>query len=375
VALVAAVASQWGHTMRQLSILVLSRYGNLGASSRLRCFQYLPTIADEGIQSVRHPLFTDSSLAERYQHGGYRMPTLLHAFSNRLSALRMRQKFDLLWIEKEALPWWPLWIELAMLNRVPFVLDYDDAIFHNYDHHHLSLIRKIFGKRLDGLMAKAALVICGNNYLVQRARDAGAPWVEVLPTVIDLDRYPNPHPTAQLRTSTIPKLVWIGSPSTLRYLELLRDPLQRLARHTSFTLRVIGGEYVLPGVDVEYIPWSESTEVSNISECDVGVMPLFDSPWERGKCGYKLIQYMACGLPVVASPVGVNSSIVQEGVNGFLADTSEDWFNRLERLLSEASLRSSMGAAGRLRVEQDYCLQVTGPRLASLLRRVAGAEN
>jgi glycosyltransferase involved in cell wall biosynthesis len=282
----------------------------------------------------------------------------------------MRQRFDVLWIEKEALPWWPLWAEEALLHGVPYVLDYDDAVFHNYDRHRLAAVRRLFGRRLDGLMRRATLVVGGNDYLAQRAGDAGAGWVEVLPTVIDLARYPWPHP-AQVIGGAVPTVVWIGSPSTSRYLHLLEAPLRRLAQRVHFVLRVIGGEVAVPGVQVECLPWSEDTEVAHIATADVGVMPLVDTPWERGKCGYKLIQYMACGLPVVASPVGVNSSLVREGVDGFLANDHATWVNRMEQLLTDANLRMTLGAAGRQRVEHHYCLQVTGPRLSDWLHKAA----
>jgi glycosyltransferase involved in cell wall biosynthesis len=154
-------------------------------------------------------------------------------------------------------------------------------------------------------------------------------------------------------------------------LQLLREPLQALAARQQFVLRVIGGGAVnLPGVAVEVMLWAEATEVENISTCQVGVMPLLDSLWERGKCGYKLIQYMACGLPVVASGVGVNPEIVRNGENGFLANTSQEWVAALEKLLESPSLRRQMGALGRHQVESEYCIQKTGPRIAELLQSV-----
>jgi hypothetical protein len=115
----------------------------------------------------------------------------------------------------------------------------------------------------------------------------------------------------------------------------------------------------------------EETEVSAIQSMDIGVMPLTDTPWARGKCGYKLIQYMACGLPVIASPVGVNKDIVEHGVNGFLAETDKEWCSAIETLLSDSELRRRMGAAGRKKVEESYSLQVWGPRVAQMLRGVA----
>nr|WP_281415450.1 glycosyltransferase family 4 protein [Pelotalea chapellei] len=215
-------------------------------------------------------------------------------------------------------------------------------------------------------MADARLVVAGNSYLAQRAREVGAK-VEIVPTLIDLDRYSAKNISSD--EVDLLKIVWVGSPSTIRYLKLLYKPLVELSRQFVFKLRVIGADtFAIEGVNVECVPWSEATEAASIRECDVGVMPLLDSPWERGKCGYKLIQYMACGLPVVASPVGVNSEIVNNGQNGYLADTDGAWVDALGALLGDAVLRQQMGAAGRKRVEDDYCIQQVAPRMIGLLR-------
>lgn len=355
---------------KTMRVLMLNKYGRLGASSRLRSLQYLPRLEDAGIKTAVHSLLSDDQLQGRYSSGKYAFSQLLLAYAGRCRALLQRHQFDLVWIEKEALPWWPLWMERVLLRGVPYILDYDDAIFHNYDQNAYSWIRHLYGHRLDCLMADAALVVCGNQYLAQRARDAGAQSVAVLPTVIDLDRYPYRAilPVLTPGTSEPLKIVWIGSPSTLHYLQLLFAPLQALAKRHSFVLRVIGGgELQIPGVSVEFMAWAEDTEVENIITCDIGVMPLLSSNWELGKCGYKLIQYMACGLPVVASGVGVNSEIVQHEGNGYLATSPHEWETALGHLLEDHSLRTRMGLAGRKRVEQTYCLQQTGPRLAELL--------
>jgi glycosyltransferase involved in cell wall biosynthesis len=223
-------------------------------------------------------------------------------------------------------------------------------------------------------MAKAALVVCGNAYLAQRATAAGAARVEQLPTVIDLSRYTlqsRPQAVGNVQ-DPVPRIVWIGSPSTAKYLALLAEPLQVLAQTMPFVLRVVGAQFALPGVQVECVPWSEATEVADIAACDVGVMPLQDSAWERGKCGYKLIQYMACGLPVVASDVGVNGEIVQAGVNGYLARNNDEWLNALKALLSDAAVRHQFGLLGRQRVEDVYCIQKTGPVFAQWFAEAAG---
>lgn len=352
-----------------LKILILTRYGRLGASSRLRFMQFVPVLEAAGLQCSVHALLDDEMLQERYRRGRYRLLAVAKAFGVRVQLLLQRQHFDLIWIEKEALPWFPAWLERLLLRGTPYVLDFDDAIFHNYDRHARWLVRHLWGQRVDRLMAGARLVICGNDYLAARARRAGAQWVEVLPTVVDLDRYEQ-RPILSRGDEPL-RIVWIGSPGTLPYLASLSQPLAELARECRFVLRVIGARLDVPGVDVECLDWLEGTEVARVAECDVGIMPLRDSPWEQGKCGYKLIQYMACGLPVVATPVGVNCSIVQEGANGYLAATPLEWQQCLGWLLGDATLRCRMGQAGRARVEQTYCVQQVFPRLASLLRQAA----
>ena len=354
-----------------VSILVLTKYGRMGASSRLRFLQYFPHLEQNSFRITLQSLLSDEFLQVRYRRGSYGFACLLRAYADRFSAMLRRNNFDAVWIEKEALPWAPLSVEQTLLSGVPYVLDYDDAVFHQYDQHPRAWVRCLYGKRLDGLMANAALVVGGNNYLAQRARNAGAQWTEIIPTVIDLNRYP--CPSREPDTRKLPRIVWIGSPSTARYLQLLCEPLVRLAKRQSFVLRVIGAGVVdIPGVQIEVVTWSENTEVESTGVCDVGVMPLEDSSWERGKCGYKLIQYMACGLPVVASGVGVNSEIVQHGVNGYLANTPDEWVDALEKLLIDQQLRVQMGRAGRHMVEQVYCIQQTGPKMARFLRLAAG---
>jgi glycosyltransferase involved in cell wall biosynthesis len=372
VALDASLDIERGDALKTVKVLALTKYGRLGASSRLRSFQYLPSLQQAELAVTVQSLLPDSALRKRYESGGYGLGSLVGNYVARIYALWQRRHFDVLWIEKEALPWMPLSLEKLLLSGVPYVLDYDDAVFHNYDQHANRFVRFFLGRRLDGLMAHSALVVGGNEYLAKRARDAGAKWVEVLPTVIDLERYSPSVSNPSMEQGLVPRIVWIGSPTTVPYLQLLCEPLQVLAKTHSFVLRVIGGAGVdIPGVQVEMVPWTEDTEVASLRECALGVMPLLDSVWERGKCGYKLIQYMACGLPVVASNVGVNSEIVVQHENGYLVSSAEEWVTALSSLLSSRAIASRMGASGRTRVEQMYCLEKTGPKYAALLRTAA----
>jgi len=349
---------------KPMRILFLTRYGELGASSRMRSLQYLPWFESSGIEPVVLPLIDDVMLRYKYQHGAYRFQDLLFTYSQRIRALIGRQKFDLIWIEKEALPWFPVWFEKWLLQSTPYILDFDDAIFHNYDLHRLAWVRFIYGRRIDHLMAGAALVIGGNCYLAERAAVAGTKQVGVIPTVVDLPRY---TPKQDYSVTVKPRIVWIGSPSTVRYLMDLAEPLRALAKQQSYVLRVIGGDVMLPGVEVESLTWTLETEAELIAECDIGIMPLHDTPWEQGKCAYKLIQYMACGLPTVASPIGANRDVVIEAETGFFADKASEWEEQMALLLRDIALRERLGLAGRVRVEDEYCLQQTAPKLLNIL--------
>lgn len=353
-----------------MTVVMLSRYGRIGASSRLRMLQFEPYLRAAGLVSERRPFFDDAYLSQLYAGGPTRARTVA-AFGRRFRQLMTARSAQLLWIEKEALPWSSWLIERAVLpGNIPVVADYDDAIFHQYDLHRSGFVRALLARKIDSVMASSALVTAGNAYLAARATAAGAPRVEIIPTVVDVEVYALAR---KPRHTTSPTIGWIGTPSTWReYMDPLRPMLTEVASGAAGSLLVVGaGKAALPHPLVNVQPWSEDTEVQCIQDMDIGIMPLTDTPWARGKCGYKLIQYMACGLPVVASPVGVNCEIVQHGVNGFLASSEREWREALTALLGDSELRRRMGAEGRRTVEDRFSLQVWGPRVASLLRHVA----
>lgn len=329
--------------------------------------QYLPWLEVYGISTTTSAFFDDAYLQGLYG-GRVRKRTVAEAFAKRLRCIGRAKAFDLLWVEKELFPWLPAWWErFCRPLKIPMVVDYDDAVFHRYDQHNSRLVRAALGRKIDAVMNDAALVVCGNEYLADRAMAAGARRVETVPTAVDLARYTTTPP---LNAEPI-RVGWIGSPATARYLDLVVPALERVAQRHSIRLVTIGaGRLPDQRFPVELLPWSEDTEVELLKTIDIGIMPLSDGPFERGKCGYKLIQYMACGKPVVASPVGVNGDIVRHGQSGFLARDEPEWVECLERLCRNPDLGRSMGDQGRARVEKEFCLQVTAPRLASMLRSV-----
>ena len=354
------------------SILFLTKYSKKGASSRYRTLQYIPYFEQAGIHCVVSPLFDDAYLEYLYQHGRVSKLAVLGAFWKRLKALISCRRFDLLVIEYELFPYFPAWVE-QLLARVgtTYVIDYDDALFHQYDQHKLALVRRLLEGKIAHVMRSAKLVIAGNAYLADYAENSGARHVEIVPTVVDLNRYSTP---AKVKvTSSVFTIGWIGSPSTAKYLETVAPALAAICANGAGRVVLIGsGPVDFPDVPIEVLPWDEANEVYLMRQFDVGIMPLPDEPWARGKCGFKLIQYMACGLPVVASPVGVNAEIVEENVNGFLATDHLSWMRALTALRDDRELGLRMGRAGREKVKREYCLQVTAPRLTNLLQSAIG---
>lgn len=349
-----------------MKVLLLSRYGPLGASSRVRFLQYLPYFRSKGVEVTVKPLLSDDYLRALY-NGGSRWREVIKGYTGRILALLGARRFDVVIIEKELFPFMPAIAERFLrLIGVPYVVDYDDALFHRYDCHSNIWIRLLLGKKIDAVMCQANTVIAGNNYLAERAHRAGAKNVEIIPTVVDAERY-LPKPKAGFET---PIVGWIGTPQTSRYLKPLLPVFEAIKNEMAVRFVAVGADpQYFEGTPVEVWPWAEDSEVESVQQFDVGIMPLVDSPWERGKCGYKLIQYMACGVPVIASPVGVNSEIVEEGVNGAFATETEEWETALREMLSAGpEIRAKMGNAGRGRVEQWYSVQAQAPRLYRVLQ-------
>jgi glycosyltransferase involved in cell wall biosynthesis len=347
-------------------VLLLTRYERLGASSRTRFLQYLPALERQGFTFDVRPLLDNAYVASLY--GGPKVGTgsIIRAYARRLAALRRRRQYDLVWLEKEALPWLPTFLEIARLEGVPYVVDYDDAWFHRYERHWLS---PLLGHKIDAVMRVAHTVVAGNDYLARHARQAGARRVEIMPTSIDLDRYSGLPETPINQSLTVG---WIGIPLNAHYLRMIEPTLRVASTVGPVKLHVVGAPVPsdFGGIPAESFTWSEDTEIPRIAQFDVGVMPLHDTPWERGKCAYKLLQVMAAGKPVIASPVGANRQVVRHGINGFLAETTAEWAEALSRLVDPA-LRQRMGAEARKTVEEQYSTAVMTPRLAAILSDAA----
>lgn len=349
-----------------MRILVLTKYGFEAASTRQRFVQYQPALTEAGFELAYAPLFDDVHVRRIVRGRRADWAQTVLAYARRLTRVRDGRDYHLIWVHCELFPYLPGILErLISLTNVPLVLDYDDAIFHNYDLHRNALVRRLLGRKMRPLISRAAAVVAGNDYLASYARQ----WndcVTIVPTVVDTKAYV-PAKRESERQITIG---WIGSPSTwTAYVRPYLSLLRKTCSETGARFLVVGaGDLAARDrfEGMEQRAWSEAREIADVQEMDIGIMPLPDDAWARGKCGYKLIQYMACGLPVVASPVGVNCDIVSDGDNGFLVNSPEAWSEALVGLLRDPFLRAALGDAGRVRAVRDYSLASQAPRLVDL---------
>ena len=366
-----------------MKILYLTKYTRMAGSSRMRSFQYFPYLEKEGLKITAKPFFDDDYLKDFYA-GKKNLGSVLKSYLRRFFVLFSVLKYDKVVIEKEIFPFLPAFAEwiLSVLN-VRYISDYDDAIFHNYDQSSNPVIKKILGNKIANVMKYSGTVVAGNQYLADYAGKAGAAHIEIIPTVIDIERYAlkteipalssnrildTDSPQTSARSSAVPvigqKFVigWIGTKTTFeKHLLPCKEWIKELQnRDSDIHFHIVGITQEMDlGQNVKYIRWTEDTEVSEILKMDVGIMPLQDSEWEKGKCAYKLIQYAACGISGVASDVGMNNQVCIENKTGFIADTEDDWIEKILFLKNNQAKRSQMGNEARKLVEKTFCIQVT----------------
>jgi glycosyltransferase involved in cell wall biosynthesis len=285
---------------------------------------------------------------------------------DRLRTLWTRGHWDVIFIYREAFPVGPPLIE-SLLSRTPGVAilyDFDDAVYLlNTSEANRAVSMLKWPSKVHTIIEHSHVVIAGNEFLADYARQYHRS-VLVIPTCVDTDKF---VPRAEPPSTGVPIVGWIGSPTTVRYLLEAAPILQQVASTHDFVLRVCGAgaDIAIPGVAVDNVPWSKDAEVSLFNSCDIGIYPLPDDEWARGKCGFKAIQFMACGIPVVAAGVGVNREIVEDGVNGCIATTRGEWIDQLSRLIADPALRRRLGSAGRDTIEARYSLQANAPKLVA----------
>ena len=337
-------------------IYIFTRYGRIGASSRIRTLQYF----DYG--NILYPkkvifneLISSNQISYKLKNKHFQLLPLIAAYLKRLKKLLKIRCNDLLYIEKELFPFLPYFFESIFIFNKKYILNYDDAVFDIYESNKNPLIRFFLKNKHKNLIKKSHLTICGNNFLANYAKKAGCKNIKILPSVIDFKKYKNNKFSSK---NSIPIISWIGTHSTTKNLYLLKSMLQKLALEKKFILKIIGSSnFSIKGVEIIKKEWSEDNEVIELTNSDIGIMPLIRNRFAYGKCGYKLIQYMGAGIPVVASNFGANKKIVIHGENGYLANTKSEWYYYLKKLIEDSQLRKNLGEFGKRIAKEKFSVQ------------------
>ena len=360
-----------------MRVLFLTTYPVEAANTRYRVQQFFPYLQSVGIECELTSFLSRELFFEFYQprQKFSNLLGMVQALGRRLGDVLQARHYDVVFVEREALLLGPPVLEwlLARVMRQPVVFDFDDAIFlpaQNSIRGSLATWLKYPAKTARTL-ALSTQIIAGNEYLAAYAKRYN-PSVTILPTVVDVTQYAAAAPVARASEDLV--IGWIGTHSTAPYLEIVAPALTQLARQHRFVFRVIGAgrDVQIPGVVVENRPWKLATEIADFRDLDIGIYPIDDNEWSQGKCAFKAIQYLAAGVPCVASPVGMTKEVITDQVTGLFADTAAQWEQALEKLLKSTELRQQFSEAGQLHIARAYSLQVHAPRLAAVLRAAAG---
>lgn len=359
-----------------MRVLFLIPHPQEGASSRYRVLQYLPYLEARGIHCTVSSFLSPRFYRIAYQTGcwGSKIGCFLVSTLKRLRDVLRSGRYDVVFIHLEAFPIGPPYLEwMIKASGIPLVFDLDDAIFLPRS----SMANPLIGwlrrpEKTASILRWSRSVITCNDYLRQYAEQFN-PRVHVIPTCVDVSQF-CVKPNRSVRSR--PLIGWVGSHSTAPYLDLLRPVLGSLKKRYDFAFKIVGSTipFRVDGVEVIQEPWALDKDISYFQELDIGVYPLPEEPWVLGKTGFKTVQYMAVGVPCVASDIGRNREIIRDGINGFLAKSEDEWVEKLGRLISDPSLRARLGQSGRTTVEETYSAGVYVQRLISVLREAADSR-
>ncbi|MBN1164007.1 MAG: glycosyltransferase family 4 protein [Candidatus Krumholzibacteriota bacterium] len=353
-----------------MRVIFFTKYPRLGPSSRYRVFQYIPWLEGKGIECKVRALHSDGYLRSIFAGRRKSCWYYMRRFLGRILDVLGAPSYDAVFIQKELLPYNPPFLEFFLkIFRVKIIYDLDDAIYLYYSESNNPLVRALLRNKIPLVLGWSYVVLAGNSHLAAYASRYNRN-TKRFPTVINPARYSSiPAREKDQPASAAPVVGWIGSPETLIHLHLHEDVLREVYRKAKFRLLVIGAPHYNPSeLEVEAVPWSEDGEVSELARCDIGIMPLALHKLAAGKCGLKLLQYMAAGKPVISSPEGGAEDIVVEDKNGYIARTGEEWVERLTGLLLDPDRRRRLGREGRRWVEECYSLPQWGPRMVDIIR-------
>lgn len=353
-------------------ILIIAPYPHASApSQRFRFEQYLPYLKEQGFEITMKPFLSNKGWNTLYKEGSTfaKILTLSGSFMRRWGLMFSLSRYDHIFIHREASMVGPAvfeWI-IAKVLRKKFIYDFDDAIWlPNYSDSNARFQKLKMYKKVNKIMRLASTVTVGNPYLEEYAQKHNEN-TQVIPTTIDTD---NVHNLDGNPDNNVPVIGWTGSHTTMQYLDELIPVLDELSLKIDFKFRVISNQPMTVERDyLEFVAWNATTEIQDLAMINIGVMPLSDNEWSRGKCGFKALQYMALGIPAVVSPVGVNTTIINNAENGFICADSNEWKNTLNNLLQDDKLRRSIGQKGKERVLKTYSVEANKKNYLKLFEK------
>lgn len=362
-----------------MKVVAFASYPVQAAATRYRLDQFTGALSERGIELSILPFLDAGLFNSLYKRDALPRTAvgLIKAGLLRFKDVLAARRADVVLIQREAMIFGPPVIEwlCTQLKGRPMVLDLDDATYIPYTSPTFGKLGKAFKwfSKTDDLIRWATLVTCGNTAIAEYVSSKGAK-ARVIPTVVDTDVF---HPVPRSKDDAL-VLGWIGTHSTFPYLESTFPVLSDLARNHQFRLKIVGAgksEITIPGVAVENLEWQLDREVKDFQSLDVGLYPidpsLYASEWAAGKSGFKAIQYMAIGIPFVATPVGAVKEIGREGQTHYCATTADEWRKALSTLIEDPAVRDQMGKAGRQCALEHYGLSAQADKLASALREAA----
>lgn len=347
----------------------------ISPSQRFRVEQWQPYLESRGITIDFRP-FMDARLMDTLYRPGYfgaKAAGMAAAVARRFAGLARLRGYDAVLVHRAACLAGPALLEGIIKHLgTPIIFDFDDAI-HLLD---TSAANRRFGwlkfpGKTAAICRASAHVVVGNSYLADYARQYNS-RVTIVPSSVDTTHY---RPAGERRLTGRVVVGWMGSSTSQTHLEAFAPMLRELQSRLDFELRVISDrDPVLPGVRVVWRPWSAETEIQELSEFDVGIMPMPDDKWTRGKCAMKALLYMAMGVPVICSAVGTNREVIEHGRNGLLAEAAEDWHAHLVSLLENREQRARLGAAGRETVEKLYSMERCAASFAEVVEKTVASR-
>lgn len=345
-------------------------YPSAGPSNRYRIEQYLPFLQEKGIEYDVYPFWSAASFNILYKRGYFLKKVFYFILGSLFRVWNVLNicKYDVVVIHREIYPVFGCFFErIIYFFRKPLIFDFDDAIFLP-SNSNLNSFMECFKRpgKISEIIRMSDYVIAGNRYLADFASKFNSD-VCVIPTSIDIEKY------APRDIMVKDKVVigWIGSVTTLDFVGTMKGVFLKLSKkYPQLVFKIIGGDFSIDGLsNIISKPWSAQDEVDELRSFDIGIMPMPDNEWTRGKCAFKAILYMSMAIPCVCSSVGVNKEIIADGINGFLGKNEDEWIQKLSLLIKDRQLREKIGVAGRRTIEEMYSVKVNAPIFLNVLEK------